>query len=377
MDRIIKHFFFPKKPEKSLITVEVNKKNIFHNLSEFQKLSGCIAPVLKSNAYGHGLLEVARILDDASVPFFVVDSYFEAHTLRYNNIKKPIVIIGYSEPDIILNNKLKHVSFVITSLDQLKKIANIKNETSIHIKVDTGMRRQGILPSQLTEAISIVKRNNNIFLDGICTHFSDADNKDKKHTQDQIKVWNKVAGNIKETFPETSYFHVSNTAGHIYLNNVVSNVSRLGIGLYGLDSGGEVDSILKLKPVMRVKTKITGIKELKKDETSGYGNTFKAKKDMTIATIPYGYFEGMQRKLSNKGYVKIQGTFVPIIGTVSMNITVIDVSKIDKVKIGDEVEVVSNKSKDKNSIRSISKQCKTIPYVLAVGIERGLKREAV
>jgi alanine racemase len=374
MDRILKQLFFPKKPENSLITVEIHKNNLLHNISEFQKLNGSIAPVLKSNAYGHGLLEVARVLETASVPFFVVDSYFEAHTLRYNNIKKPILIIGYTDPKTIKTNTLKDVSFVLTSLDTLKELRNCKNQTSLHVKIDTGMRRQGVLTEEMSEVISIFKNNQYISFDGLCTHFSDADGADTSFTKKQIKIWNKNVEHVKDEFPLIAFIHISNTAGHVYLNSAQSNVSRLGIGLYGLGSGGKVDLLVNLKPVMSVKTIITGVKKLHKGETTGYGNTFEAKKDMTIATIPFGYFEGMDRRLSGRGCVNVQNLPAPIIGRVSMNITTIDVSKIKDIHIGDEVEVISLNSKDKNSIDSIARICKTISYVISVHIERGLKR---
>ena len=377
MHRIFKALFFPKKPDNSLIAVEISKKNLLHNLSEFEKLNGCIAPVLKSNAYGHGLLEVAGILESASVPFFVIDSYFEAHTLRYNDIKKPLFVIGYVEPGIIKENRLKDISFVITSLGSLYRLVDTKNDISIHIKIDTGMRRQGIMPSEVAEALSVVKSNKHIYLEGVCTHFSDADNADNSHTKRQIKVWNKIVEKIKDEYSDIKHMHISNTAGHVYLNQAVSNTSRLGIGLYGLSSGGVVDEKVNLKPVMSIKTIITGVKELKAGETTGYGNTFTAKKDMRIATIPFGYFEGMDRRLSGKGCVKIQGIFVPILGRVSMNMTVVDVSKIKEVGIGDEVEVIGRQVNDKNSINSIARMCKTISYVIAVHIERTLSRIVV
>lgn len=374
MNRILNSLFFPKKPKDSLITVHISKANLLHNLQEFHAINGTIAPVLKSNAYGHGLLQIARILETASVPFFVVDSYYEAHTLRYNGITKPLLVIGYTQPDIIKTNKLKDVSFVITSMDTLEAISDTAQLTSIHLKIDTGMHRQGIMPDELGMAMSIVKNKNALVLQGLCTHFSDADNTDDAYTKGQIKLWNSLVEKAKETFGTIKFIHASNTAGHLYVNDTVSNVTRLGIGLYGLKSGGAVDDQVKLKPVMSVTTVISGIKNIKEGDEVGYSRTYKAKKDITIATIPMGYFEGIDRRLSNKGFLKISDTFVPIVGRVSMNITTIDISKITDAKVGDRVEVISNVSDDKNSIDSFAKICNTISYEEVVHIPEHLKR---
>ena len=131
---------------------------------------------------------------------------------------------------------------------------------------------------------------------------------------------------------------------------------------------------VNLKPVLEMKTIITGIKKIRKGDAVGYNNTFVAKEDMTIATIPVGYNEGVDRRLSNKGYMKVSGILCPIIGRVSMNITIIDVSKINGVKIADEVIVLSSNKQDKNSIENITKDCETISYEIAVHIPPHLKR---
>jgi len=374
MKHIIKKLFFPQKPKDTLITVSLSKENLLHNLDEFHSLNGCIAPVLKSNAYGHGLLPVASILETASVPFFVIDSYFEAHTLRYNDIKKPLLIIGYTFPHIIKTNKLPEVSFTITSLDMLKQFADTTSDVSIHLKVDTGMHRQGILPNEYKEAFEIIKSNSKIHFDGICTHLFDADTSNSAHTKKQITLWNSIVEKAQEQFPHLRHIHIANTAGHQFLNTAISNVSRLGIGLYGLSSGGEVDQRLSTKPVLRMDTIVTSVKQISKDDVVGYGGTFVAKKDMTIATIPTGYFEGVDRRLSDKGFVYIDNTACPIVGRVSMNITIIDVSAKENILVGQVVNVISNDKKAKNSIDHMAKICKTIPYVIAVHIPAHLKR---
>ena len=355
-----------------LINISISKSALYHNLDQFRRITpnSRVVPVLKSNAYGHGIFLIANELEKKAVsfdiPFFVIDSYFEAQALRNEGIKTPLLIIGYVRPENINNSKLKNISYVIGSIDSLKQI---KTETRVHLKIDTGMRRQGILPEEKDSAIKIIKENKNIILQGICSHFADADNLEQTFTKRQIEIWNKCVEIFKEQFPTLKYWHISATEGHIY-KDVRANITRLGIGLYGLT---EIDD-LQLKPVMEMKTIISGIKKIKKGETIGYSRTFTADHNMTIATIPVGYYEGVDRKLSNKGVIKVGNKFCKIVGRVSMNITIIDITGLNIINIDDEVTVISKIKQDKNSIENIAKECGTISYEIAVHIPQHLKR---
>jgi len=374
---------FLKKIKKSfsnsnynpLINVLISKSNLINNLNEFKanypKVS--FAPVLKSNAYGHGLVEVAKILDKEDKPFFVVDSLFEAKTLRENDIKSEILIIGYTSPENISANKLAGISFTFTSLNQLSVFAQTINKiTKIHLKIDTGMHRQGIVFEEVTNVIKIIKNNPNIILEGICSHLADADNQDSSFTKKQIENWNKAVKIFKENFDSLKYFHLSATAGTKYSENIESNVARLGIGLYGA-----IETNIKLKPVLEMQTIISSIKTIQKEESVGYNLTYKSVAESKIATVPAGYFEGVDRRLSNCGFFKIGKNFCPIIGRVSMNITSIDISNIPEAKEGNRVIILSNNPEDKNSAVNIAKTASTIPYEILIHIPQHLKRVVV
>ncbi|MFC1622551.1 alanine racemase [Patescibacteria group bacterium] len=363
-----------------LIRVLVYKNNLLHNLHEYQNKfpNYKIAPVLKSNAYGHGLIEVAKILKNENVPFLVIDSLFEARALRSTGIKNDLLIIGYAQPEEIIKNKLKNVSFVITSLEQLQELAGslaslgMTLKKKVHLKIDTGMHRQGILVSKIDQAIEIIKKSQNLKLEGICSHLADADSENSDFTEKQIEVWNNVVEKIKSKFNFIKYFHISASAGSAFLEKANCNLVRLGIGLYGFNLSPHID--LNLKPVLEVRTIITGIKKIKARDSVGYNATFTADKDMTVATLPVGYFEGIPRRLSNKGFVKTRNNFCKILGRVSMNITSIDLSEIPDVKTGNEVVVISSDSSDKNSVENNAKICNTIPYEILVDIPQHLKR---
>jgi alanine racemase len=379
---------FPYEP---LITIEISKSRLIHNLNEFRKLApkpeftpeGAVAPVLKSNAYGHGLLEVAQALKHENVPFFVVDSYFETIALRSGGFKPAILVIGYTRPETIAKSRLKNVAFTVTGMETLEHLPQENRRTMhIHLKIDTGMRRQGIMPEEIDRAIEIIKGNNSIILEGLCSHLCDADDADESFTESQIHVWNRAAKKFRDVFPSLRYWHLAATDGHYFGHDIDANVSRLGIGLYGLSENLALAAKLDLRPVLEMKTIVTGVKHLKEGETVGYGRTFKATTDMTTATVPVGYFEGVDRRLSSgpggapNGFIQIgpNRTPCPIVGRVSMNITSV---KAAGIKIGDTAIVISNNTTDTNSIASMARKCGTISYEIAVKIPEHLKRVVV
>ena len=354
---------FPYEP---LIRLEISRHAIINNLDQFRKLAphGTIAPVLKSNAYGHGLLEVAKILERyrhiskgarntdgvGTIPFFVIDSYFEAVALRSQGVKTPLLVIGYCRPEVILNSRLNNVAFTIGSIESLQELEDTEHPIAIHLKIDTGMHRQGILI-----------------------------NDDPSFTEGQVNSWNKVVSHFKNEFPSLKYFHLGATYGHRFTPDIDANVSRLGLGLYGLVDGSQFPEKLHLTPALKMKTIISSVKKLGRDDSVGYSGTFRAERDTTIAIIPVGYYEGIDRRLSNCGFVQVgQNDIVcPIIGNVSMNMTTIDVSHVGHIKQEMEVTIFSNNLNDRNSIVELAKYGKLLPYELAVHIPAVLKRTVV
>jgi alanine racemase len=359
------------------IEVLISKGNLLHNLSEYRKKypNVLFAPVLKSNAYGHGLVEIAKILDKENIPFFVVDSLYEAMVLRDAGIRSKILIIGHVKPENLKNVKLPEISFAVSSLHQLEQFARMaESRIKIHLKIDTGMRRQGILPEEIGKAGEIIKKNGFLELEGICSHFADADNLDNRFTEAQISQWNSAVSFFEKEFRDIRYLHISATAGTRYLKKAHGNAVRLGIGLYGI--GGEKER-LDLKPVLEMRSIVASVKAIKKGNCVGYGCLYKAKKEMKIAIVPAGYFEGVDRRLPNKGIFKIAGVDCPIIGAISMNITTIGVDGVPEIKTGDEVVIINKNKKDKNSVENIAKLAKTIPYEILVHIPQHLRRKII
>ncbi len=367
-------------PHEPLITVSISRDNLLHNLHTYQAQYPDLkfAPVLKSNAYGHGLTTIATLLDREDIAFFMVDSYFEARALRRHGIRSRIVIMGYVPPEEILRNDLPNTDYAVTALEQLETLAKDATQPiRLHIKLDTGMHRQGIVPADLASALDLLKRNSCLELVGVASHFADADNPNPKNTLGQIDVWNTASAAVAHAFPHLEYRHLAATKGVPMSTKANANVARLGIGLYGFDTSPE--GTTDLTPVMEVRTRISSIRTVPAGDFVGYNATYTAPSERRVATLPLGYYEGLDRRLSNKGSVLVRGVACPIVGRVSMNISSIDVSAVPDAKPGDEVIIISRNSSDPNSIENSAKLVSTpdyteTPYVILTQIPAHLKR---
>lgn len=370
--RKIRSWRFDYRP---LVKVVVYKNNLLHNYYLFKKNIGQneLWPVLKSNAYGHGLVEVAKIFDSQKCGYLIVDSYYEAVILRNEGIKTPILIIGFTFNENIINNRLSDITFVLGDLRQVDYLVRrLKKQTKFHFKVDTGMNRQGLEIGEFDLARKKLATNNFLKLEGVCSHLADADSENRKSTIAQIACWNGVVKKY-ETDKSIKYWHCGASSSLFYIKKIRGNAVRLGVSLYGVNIDSKKQ--LKLKPALELISIISSIRTVKRGERIGYNFTFLASKDLEIATVPVGYFEGVDRRLSNIGWVKIAGKFCPIVGRVSMNIISVDVSGLSKVGLGTEVQVIGSDPQGKNTVEYMAKLAKTIPYEILVHVPSLLKRE--
>lgn len=364
-----------KKDFQTLNKIEVSKVNLIHNykyLSSLGKKIG-VAAVVKSNGYGHGIVNVAKILESQNPPFFCVDSLFEAYQLQNAGIKIPILITGYTNPENLKVKKLPF-SFAIYTKDLLEAIAKYQPQTGVHIFVDTGMRREGITLEDLSQFLEGVKKLN-IKVEGIMSHLASSKSREDKLFVTQINEFKKALRIVKKYRINPKWVHIGATGSIINSQTrpiilEISNMVRAGLSLYGFSSSTPDQN---LKPTLKLISHISQIKILKKGESIGYDGTYKAKKDTIIGALPVGYYDGVDRGLSNKGFVKINSNFCPIIGRVSMNITTINLSHTN-AKVGDEVIVYSDNPKDKNSIENTAKICKKIPYEILVNLVESTRR---
>lgn len=375
---------FFKKEYKTLNRIEILQKNLLDNHKYLTSLDRGlkVVPVVKSNGYGHGIVEIAKILDEAGfakrIPFLCVDSLFEAYELLKAGIELPILIMGFTEPENLKVKKLPF-SFAVYNLELAKALDESQPGCKIHIFVDTGMGREGILVNQLSQFLKELKKCKNLKIEGLMSHLASSEGKNDKAFLNQIANFKKAQLIVKRAGIKPRWVHIaaSGSITNPEIRNIiarVSNMVRAGLSLYGYSP---TISDTRLKPALRLITNITQIKTIKKGEKIGYDGTYTAKKDMVIGILPIGYYDGVDRGLSNKGIVTMNNFTCPIIGRVSMNITTIDLTHISEPQIGQEVIVYSENISNKNSIENVAKICKKLPYEILVNLASSTKRMVV
>lgn len=359
-----------------LIEISISKSALLHNLAEYQKAYPGMqfAPVLKSNAYGHGLCLIAELLDKKDIAFFMVDSFYEARQLRRHGIRSKIVVMGYVRPEDIARSRLRDVDFAIVDIEQLRSLSTLATHpVRIHLKLDTGMHRLGIGEPELLVAIQLIRSNPLLEVVGVASHLADADNTDETNTKEQLSAWKAMKAEVERAFPTLLYKHLSATKGARFAKDAGTNVVRLGIGLYGIDTSPH--NTLALTLVLSMRSLISSVRTVPQGDWVGYNATYHASSARRVATVPAGYFEGVDRKLSSKGVMQVSGTACTIIGRVSMNMSSIDVTEAPSARVGSEVIVISDQRESQNSVESMARLSETTPYVILAHIPPHLRRK--
>ena len=351
-----------------MITMEIDIKNFKYNIESIKKYVGSkvIAPVIKANAYGTYLNERIDILNMFEI--VCVARIDEAIHIRSVGYKKEILIIN--QPSICdIDDIYKYdITFGISSFEFLDELLKTNKKYKVHLEIETGMNRTGIKSKDLNGFLD--KLNSNIIVEGVYTHLSSADS-DSDYTKMQLSIFSDCVNIIKEKYPNIKYIHSNASNGLLNYNNEITNMVRPGIIMYGYPSFDGVSRLIDIKPVCKLKTKVTFIKSVSSGESISYSRTFIAPKDMKIATIPIGYADGLRRSLSNKGYVLIHGKKAKIVGSICMDSTMIDVSDIDNVCLEDEVFIWDNEN---ITLEEIASMCETINYEILCGISTRVKR---
>jgi alanine racemase len=312
--------------------------------------------------------------------FLIVDSLYEAYELYKLKIKTPILIMGYTAPE---NFKIKPVPFHIAlfDLETAYILDKFQPNCSVHIFVDTGMNREGISLNELPMFLAKIKNLHNLKVEGLCSHFADADNpKTQIFTNAQTAKFKEALQIMNDNGFSPKWRHISASGGALKLNDGTFNMIRAGLLHYGINPLEDEDKDkedLGLQPALEFTSTLAQIKPIHKGSFVGYGCTFEAKKDTVLGLLPAGYYEGIDRRLSNIGIVKIREDYFPIVGRVSMNMTVIDITGLENPKIGEKVIVYSSNAKDKNSVEKSAKLAETIPYDLLVHFAESVRREII
>ena len=313
-----------------------------------------VMAVIKADGYGHGAVQIAEMMERWNYIWgFAVATLDEAVVLRTEGIQKPILVLGCVFPDQymeMLKHEIRMNIYTEEMAESISRMAAREGKTAyMHIKLDTGMSRLGFgINEQSAETIKRISKMPNVNMEGIFTHFTKADEKDKSFTKKQIQEFVWMTERLKEKNVRFTYEHCSNSAGIIDVPEANFDIVRAGISTYGLYPSEEVDKTnVKLKPALALKSHVAFVKEIERGTPVSYGGTFVAKEKMKIATIPVGYADGYPRSLSNKGYVLIRGKKAPILGRVCMDQFMVDVTQIEGVSFGDKVTMIG---KDGNEI---------------------------
>lgn len=372
-----------KKFERGFVThnrVEVSRAAILHNLDLFARLSGKqVIPVLKGNAYGHGIELVAKALKGRKLPYIAVDGYFEALRIREFN-DQPVLIMGSILPENYARMKYDNFAFVVQDLATIKALGATGRRIKLHLECNTGMNRYGASPNHITEMAQLIQSYKNLELEGVMSHLADSDGDDPVTVDQAVAGFDECVEQIRATGADPTMLHIAQSAGGLKAQSKYANIMRLGIGLYGVNPFPHAHKLTQklqsLQPAMRLVSTITKVTQLEKGDKVSYNYTFTAPKKMKIGVLPLGYYEGLNRALSNVGHVKIGEKFTPIVGRICMNHTMINLDGIE-AKVGDEVVVFSDKPADKNAIDQITEDHHLFNYSLLTGLSADLRRQLV
>lgn len=326
-----------------LDAIEYNMEMMKKNIAADTK----IIAVLKTDAYGHGAVQIARLFESVEYIWgYAVATADEAVLLKEKGLKKPVLVLGCVFPEQWAEMIEKEVRMTCYSEEMAEGVSSLAfdmgKKAYLHIKIDTGMGRLGFsVCEESVDKIAGIAAMPCLVLEGMFTHFAKADETDKGYTDQQIKeyLWMKKAlEERKICFP---YCHCSNSAGIIDIKEANMDLVRAGISIYGMYPSEEVrEENVPLKPAMELNSHVTYVKWIEAGTSVSYGGTYTAKEKRKIATIPVGYGDGYPRSLSNKGYVLIHGRKAPICGRVCMDQFMVDVTEIEDVKFGDRVVLV-------------------------------------
>jgi alanine racemase len=367
----------------------VNLAHLRHNLRVLERVvAGATKPqiwgVLKADGYGHGAPAVARTLERAGIPGVCVALLEEAIELRDAGIRIPILVMGgYYGPrrEGLEEIVARDLTPVVYDAGQIERLANLTRfegygRVGVHLKVDTGMGRLGAGPEDLHTVLDALARHPEVRLDGLMTHLACADADDLGDTLEQMRRFEEVERQARKAGLSPRVSHASNSAAMLRLPAARLDLVRPGLALFGIAPRAGLAP--ELRPVMRVRSEIVALRAIAKGERIGYGHTWEAPRRSLVATVPMGYADGLSRHLSNRGNALVRGTRAPIAGTMSMDLTMLDVTEIPGIRGGDEVVFLGAQEgplgRDAISAAEIADETGTIPWEVLTSISRRVPR---
>jgi alanine racemase len=340
-----------------------------------------IMAVIKADAYGHGAVHCARRLAAEGAEWFAVATPEEGVELRSAGIRQPVLCLGgfwEGQAELCIKESLVPVVYRLDMLEALDRAARSAQVVAdVHLKIDTGMGRLGVRYDEIREFIEALKSFENVRVDGAMTHFAAADDPDQNcFTEEQVARFRQAVGTLRERGHRPTFEDMANSAGTFAHPSSWGNMVRPGGVLYGLwrDILPPAPDQPELRPVMSLRSRITLLKKVHAGETLGYGCTFEASREMLVATLPIGYNDGYVRALSNRGRVIVRGQYASVVGRVSMDLTLLDVTDVQGVAVNDCVTLMGEDGELSVTAEEMAKTAGTLSYEITCGISKRVPR---
>jgi alanine racemase len=331
-----------------------------------------IISIVKANAYGHGAVAVARALEKEGSDAFGVATLEEGVELRQAGIQAPIILLAglyANQLEEAVHNRLTPVICDLAMLRDVEGAARAAAHTvEFHLKVDTGMGRIGFVAAEAESWLPALAELKALRMQGVLSHFSQAESVRGEYTQQQLEVFRGLLPRLGAGVRSPEWVHMANSAAVITLPEAHFSHVRPGLMLYGVYPSARMAEQILLKPVLSWKTKILQVKSVPRDGRISYGGTFRTQRESTIATLPVGYADGYNRLFSNRAAILVKGVRAPVVGTVCMDLTMIDVTDIRNVKQGDEVILIGSQESQSISVDEMASWANTIPYEILTSI---------
>ncbi len=361
--------------------VFISADNIIHNYKILQWLQpqADIFPVIKANAYGHGLKQITEILDRTDAKYLVVDSFPEYKIVSKHTDKK-ILVLGETLPENYKKFDRKKVTFCVYNMKVLEILADREEPVTVHLFLNTGMYREGIDEHQIGPVVKFCMQHPHITIEGVLSHFHSADVLGTYSMDEQITKFKAMYYQILNAGLTPAYRYIANSAGTLKMKDDFFNACRPGLALYGYNplqpSDEFYDNGRKLKPALSITSRLIAMHDVPAGQWVSYEYQWIAMSSTTVGVVPFGYAEWLPRSASNKISFRRKGKKIDQIGRITMNLSCVDLGD-RSVRYGDEIEIVSNDPKAPNSLYALAQASDTIVYENLVRIDKSLRREII
>ncbi|MEW6578249.1 MAG: alanine racemase [Chloroflexota bacterium] len=358
-----------------LTYIEVDLEAIAHNVRAIKRHVGprvALMAVVKANAYGHGALEVARTALQHGASRLAVARAAEGVHLREAGITDPILVMGYTLIHDIEEAVAHHLTLTVNDMASAETVSALAGRLGravpIHVKIDTGMGRFGLLPDEVLPFVDRLAALPGVWVEGLFTHFAVADLADKEYTRHQFRVFQRVRAQLEAANHRIPICHVANSAATLDLLEMHLDAVRAGIAIYGLRPSSEVDPAVPLRPALSLKSHVTRVRTLPAGASISYGRTYVTPRAMPVALIPVGYGDGYHRLISNRGAALINGQRAPIVGRVCMDQLVVDVSQTGPVAVNSEAVLIGRQGESCITAEEVATWAETINYEVTTAL---------